>query len=367
MVEFGSSKFNARIKRGERVPKSTKKFEELAETKPPQMRLFQFIEDSEEQLSYSDQAKYRKYSQSIELYDFMPKYFWGKAKRDENGTLPILVREFSCRDIKRKLRVHPAGIVVNETTNEAKYFYLGRREEVVEEVLRKLAIESGAFYDGQSGVSFTIGQIRRELALHHHSYSYYEVIEALNILALTKIELINPGEKKASVIFSPIETLGLSGDGDETQSYVVFSTLVTEAIKGLQFRLYNYEQVMSYRTVVARLLHKRMAHHYKQASIINKYRIYLSTIIRDFGLTPQKSLGDNLREVEKSLQEMIDKYVLLNYAATDKVIDPKTNKLIDVMLELQPSIYFETDAKKANFLQGKNEKMLHGSEGLRKG
>ena len=360
VVESASSSLSIRSIRSGRMPKSTKKFEELEETKPKQMLLFRFIEDSEEQLSSSDQAKYRKYSQSIELYDFMPKYFWGKAKRDENGNLPILVREFSCREVKRKLRVHPAGIVVNEATNEAKYFYLGRREEVVEEVLRKLAIESGAFYDGQTGVSFTIGQIRRELAQHNHSYSYYEVVESLNILALTKIELINPGEKKASVIFSPIETLGLSGDGDETQSYVVFSTLVTEAIKGLHFRLYNYEQVMSYRSVVARLLHKRMAHHYKQASITNKYRIYLSTVIRDFGLTPQKSLGDNLREVRKSLQEMIDKNVLLNYEITDKVIDPKTNKLIDVMLELQPSVYFESDTKKANFFQTQNEKVMGG-------
>lgn len=292
------------------MPKSTQKFEELEQTNPKQMLLSKFLEDSEESMSSSEQAKFRKYSQSIELYDFMPKYFWRKAKRDENGTLPILVREFTCRDVKRKLRVHPAGAVINENTNEAKYFYLGRREEIVEEVLRKLAIESGAFYDGQPGVSFTIGQIRRELAHHNHNYSYYEVVESLNILALTKIELINPGEKKASVIFSPIETLGLSGDGDETQSYVVFSTPVTEAIKGLNFRLYNYEQVMSYRTIVARLLHKRMAHHYKQASITNKYRIYLSTIIRDFGLTAQKSLGDNLREAEKSLQEMIDKNVL---------------------------------------------------------
>lgn len=340
------------------MPKSTKKFEELEQTNPKQMLLFRFVEDSEELMSSSEQARFRKYSQSIELYDFMPKYFWGKAKRDENGTLPILTREFTCRDVKRKLRVHPAGVVINENTNEAKYFYLGRREEIVEEVLRKLAIESGAFYDEQPGVSFTIGQIRRELAQHNHSYSYYEIVESLNILALTKIELINPGEKKASVIFSPIETLGLSGNGDETQSYVVFSTLVTEAIKGLNFRLYNYEQVMSYRTVVARLLHKRMAHHYKQASITNKYRIYLSTIIRDFGLTPQKSLGDNLREVERSLQEMIDKNVLIGYVITDKVIDPKTNKLIDVMLELQPSIYFETDSKKANFIQSRNEKAM---------
>ena len=342
------------------MPKSAKRFDDLEESDPRQMQLFRFLEDAEEQMSFTEQAKFRKYSQSIELYDFMPKYFWGKAKRDENGTLPILVREFTCREVKRKLRVHPAGLLINEVTNESKYFYLGRREEVVEEVLRKLAIESGAFYDGQPGVSFTIGQIRRELAHHNHSYSYYEVVESLNILALTKIELINPGEKKASVIFSPIETLGLSGDGDETQSYVVFSTLVTEAIKGLQFRLYNYEQVMSYRTVVARLLHKRMAHHYKQASITNKYRILLSTIIRDFGLTPQKSLGDNLREVEKSLQEMIDKKVLINYFITDKVINPKSKKLVDVMLELQPSIYFESDSKKANFIQARNEKMLSG-------
>ena len=86
VVESASSSLSIRLIRSGRMPKSTKKFEELEETKPKQMLLFRFIEDSEEQLSSSDQAKYRKYSQSIELYDFMPKYFGAKQNATKTGT-----------------------------------------------------------------------------------------------------------------------------------------------------------------------------------------------------------------------------------------------------------------------------------------
>jgi hypothetical protein len=40
----------------------------------------------------------KDFSHTIELYDFTPKYFWGKAKRIAGVYLPRLEREFECRN-----------------------------------------------------------------------------------------------------------------------------------------------------------------------------------------------------------------------------------------------------------------------------
>jgi hypothetical protein len=76
---------------------------------------------------------------------------------------------------------------------------------------------------------------------------------------------------------------------------------------------------MSYKSVVARLLHKRLSHHYTQASLSDPYHFLLTTIIQDFGLTKQEQLRNNQIEVEKVLEEMKGKNVVLNFKA-DKVI-----------------------------------------------
>lgn len=339
------------------MAKKQKKFEDFSKSSPKQLSLFQFLEESDSQALSTGQQKFSQYSQSIELYDFVPKYVWGKVERINNVFLPPLERDFEYKGVRRKIVIHPAGIV-DKDTKVSKYFYLGRREEIIEEVLRKLAIEgAGVFLDGQAGVAFSIYQIRKELELHNHMMSYYQVLESLKILALTRLELINPENKKETIIFSPIENLGISGEGEETQTYVIFSPLVTNGIKNLKFRLYNYDQVMKYKSVIARQLHKRMAHHYRQASIANKYSIYLTTIIRDFGLTRQKYLRTNMLDVEKALVEMKDEGVILNYEI-NKVFDPKGKKMVDMMLNIQPSFVFERETKKANHLETRNQKLL---------
>jgi hypothetical protein len=52
------------------VAKNVKRFEDYARSRPDQMSLFELME--------TDQ---RSYSNTIELYDFIPKYVWGKVNR----------------------------------------------------------------------------------------------------------------------------------------------------------------------------------------------------------------------------------------------------------------------------------------------
>lgn len=372
------------------MKKNRKKFQDYNLTQPGQLSLFQFLEESDAQAA--------NYSQTVELYDFMPKYVWDRRSESEAAnTLPVVMREFECRGVKRLLAIHPAGMI-NPETRETKYFYPGAREQVLEEVLRKLAVDgSGRFFDNQAGIAFSIYQIRTELEKHNHTTSHNQIRESLDILALTRLELISDNNKKDKVIFSPIENLGISGEGDETQTFVVFSPFVTQSILQTSFRLYNYTQVMSYRSAISRQLHKRMAHHFTQASIATKYSILLSTIIKDFGLTPQKRVQTNLKDVEKALVEMAtgiypkrkkaepeipneftkpakrlelkEKECLSNQAPVllDYKIEPiidgkKKNKIVDYMLHLIPSPTFSGETIKANRIE-KNNKMKSAASG----
>jgi hypothetical protein len=105
---------------------------------------------------------------------------------------------------------------------------------------------------------------------------------------------------------------------------------------------------MGYQNVVSRQLHKRMSHHFTQASFAHPFTILLSTVIRDFGLTAYEKLSHNLRDVELSLKEMVEKTVLLKYTL-DKIVDEKRkNKIADVRLVLYPHPNFVSEVIDAN-------------------
>lgn len=323
-----------------RKREKSKRFERYELTQPLQLSLFD-LEPSED-----------NYSNSIELYDFIPKYVWGKVERINDKFLDSIKRNFECRGKKYQLTMMPARI---EFESGSKEFYPSKREELVEDALRKLMTEQqGIMLDGEAGVAFTLYQLQKELKERGHAYSYDQLKESLEILKKVDIEI---EAEDARLFFSPIETLGIKGVGDETQTFVRFSPLVTQSIKSGTYRMINYNKVMAYRSVIARQLHKRMSHHFTQASLTETYEILLTTIIRDFGLKPQKRLQQNLTEVEIAINEMKEKSVIINYKAS-KIFDSKPRtKLADVKFTFQPHFDFITDIKKANTKAKKNREI----------
>ncbi len=335
----------------DRTRKVSKKYTEHKQSNPAQLSLFENLGAAE-----NDETK-RDYSRTIELYDFMPKYVWGKQESVRNNNskmLPILEREFYCRNKKYKLVIHPSA-VKDEKTEQYKYFYPGIQEEIVEDVLRKILVETGGlFLDSQVAVKFSIRKIQSELKLIGHSMSHYEITKALHVLKKTNYELIADDEH---IIFSPVMTLGLKGKDEETQTFVVFSPLVTESVKNLDFRLYNYRTSMAFKSCITRQLHKRLAHHYTQASIANRYTIHLTTIIRDLGLTLQKSLAINLTDIEKALKEMKSDSarIILDYKL-EKVYENR--KMVEVVIHMTPTNDFAKEASKANYFSKKVKESL---------
>ena len=320
-------------KKKEKIEKS-KKFEDYKKSTPLQMNLFDLLNDEKD------------FSHTIELYDFMPKYFWGKPERVDGVYLPRLEREFECRSRKYNLVLYPASI--EDSNGNEKYHYPAKREEIVEDALRKIMAEGhGIFLDGQAGVSFSLYKVREELKENGHSYNTNQIKDAIEILAKTNIE-IQSADGELEFIFHPIEAVGFSGEEDETQTFVKFSPLVTQSIKEKNYRLFNYKKVMSYDTVIARQLHKRMSHHFTQAGLTENYTIMLTTIIRDFGLTRRKQLKDNLRELEIAIEELRKSNVIVNFKL-DKIIEKSPRvKLVDVKLTIQPHFEFISEVKHAN-------------------
>lgn len=320
---------------------SAKNLNDYDQSRPIQLTLFELLLPQEQGLS-----------NTIELYDFIPKYHWGKVERIGGEFLRALEREFECRGQKYKVKIRPASIEDKDGTE--LYYYPSKREELVEDALRKFIAEGqGVFLDDAAGVTFSLYQLQEELKRNGHSYNKQEIKDALLICARTNITVTSE-DGSAVLVSNLFETVGLQtreswkGTGQKTRAFVRFNALVSKSIQSRTFRQINYEKVMSYKTVIARQLHKRMSHHYIQASISNPYHILLSTIIRDLGLTLYDRLRDNLRDVQIALDEMKLKDVLLSYKVEKVLENSKRNKLLDAKFILIPNPTFAGEVTRAN-------------------
>lgn len=321
---------------------NVKSLEEHKASYPEQLTLFGlFGEDN------------KKYNNTIELYDFMPKYFWGKQPRikvekpDKNDpNKKILIREmleklerpFECRGNGYKLTLHPATITGQDGID--RDFYPGKREEAVEFALRKLMADGhGTFLDDSASVVFTLYQLEQELIKMGHNHNKNEIKEALQICKRATLVVIS--EDGSKVLESNIfETLGLQTQEEwksaehKTKCFVRFNPLVTKSIRDKSFRRFNYEKNFELISTIARLLHRRMSHHFLQASLTRTYEMKLTTMLRDFGITRQRSLSDNIRDLETALKELQAKEIILTYQIK-KILDAnRRNKLEDALITI---------------------------------
>ena len=298
----------------------------------------------------------KQYSNTVELYDAIPKYFWGRVSSSDRiggRFLNTLVREFEFRNKGFSVKITPARI--EDTKGSEKDYYPGKREELVEDALRKMACDgTGLFLDDQVGVIFRLNQLQNELKKMGHTYSITQIKNALLICQKTNI-MLESADGNTTVSFQIFDTIGLRTwkdwlqSGNKTKCFVRFNCLVTRSIKNGTFRQLNYKECMTYKKNLARWLHKRMSHLFTQASWKNPYSILLTTIIRDSGITRYKNLKDNLYQVRSVCSEMVQKHVLSGFKEEKRY---SGRKIIDVKFVLKPGYSFIRDMVKANKRHG---------------
>jgi hypothetical protein len=154
----------------------------LERTQPRQLSLFQtFLPDEE------------RYSNTIDLYDALPKYFSNhtimRSLRKSGQYLPVLKREFEHKGAMYVLQVRPARIVY--ANGEEMEYYPTHREELVEEALRKIACDrlKGVYLDDGAGVQFTLYGLSKELKERGHDINKPDLVESLKICNLTNVSI----------------------------------------------------------------------------------------------------------------------------------------------------------------------------------
>lgn len=305
--------------------------------KPSQLQLFELA------------PSLKDYSNSIELYDTMPKYHIGGVKRkkdDKVESLPIISRDFVHRSKPHKLEISPAAIL-DKKTGKTIYYYPSQREELVEDVLRKIATQSGRtrLDEDKIGVVFTYYEVQQELIKKGHGYSIEEI--KLTIDVMSKATLVVKDSKQISITSNFFSTVGKEEQemGGRERVLVMFHPLVSRAINSGNYRLFNYDKLMQMKMPLARWLHRRISHMFLQATINNPYEIKLSTIVHDSGMKSYKTISERMRQVSKAFKELTNAKVLSRVEATQ---DKQKNKILDVLYSLYMSEEFVADAKKAN-------------------
>ncbi len=320
-----------------------------------------------------------KLSNSIELWDAVPRYSVSRQAmvkmRDEHGNLPMLELRFEYRGAKFRVAIQPTLIVEQDEAGNTKLdknskpvsiaYYPSANEELVEEALRKLAVDQDSgFYANEkptarSGVVFSLYQLREELKKRGHARSFDEIKLSLDILSGSNINIIANSPTSVNMPFGKSNYLAamtgvtrkdMKSDPDK-KWMVQFHPFVTASIDKLSYRQFNYHQLMRHTTQLARWLHKQLILKYTFASRFKPFEIRFSTIKRDSAMLDSYARPRKAQEAcDLSVNELKEHGVL---AGIDRRIEAGARgKILDVVYTLIPSSEFVAEVKAANKRQG---------------
>ena len=327
----------------------------FTKTTPDQLSLFQtFLDDDCD-----------PYSNTIEFYDVVPKYFASKqrmaALRKDGIYLPTLTYDFRYNDGWYTVEITPARL--KDKRGVEKEYYPTQREELVEEALKKIACDklNGVFLNGEAGVQFTLWELREELRRQGHGMSWPDLMDALQICRKSSITITakdTPSEVYLSASIFPVLSLVSRRDWEanpkQTRCYVQFNPLVTYSLNKVTYRQFNYTTFMGLTRQLSRYLFKRLSHLYTNASWDHPYHILLSTLVRDSQLINAKRVRDQVRYVDAVMTEFKEKGILSSF---DKDVRfGARNAIVDVKYILHPDVIFSREMKKAN---RRGQELLH--------
>ena len=350
------------------VPKETENARDLPSPAAPelenrQLTLFQtFLANNDEQ---RDQL-----SNAIDLWDSMPRYSVSRQAMTKARIVGRFLEKhettFQHRGRTYTRVISPARIADLDGTD--RDFYPSASEELVEDALRKLAIEqSSGYFDKpnyRSGVLFTLYALREEMKKRGHARSYQEIVQSLNILSHSVIDIIPHGEGEARITSPCLPSLAAVSrtklkDDPEAKWSVQFHPLVTAAIDQVTHRQFNYHLMMSHSSHLARWLHKQLVIKFTFADHFTPFEMRYSTVKRDSGLLDRYARERAaIDAVEQAFKEIEQSNVISGFVRKNET-GPR-NKILDVVFTLRPSPSFIREAKSAN----KRQQLVRDQKGI---
>lgn len=268
-------------------------------------------------------------------------------------------REFVFNDKSYSLKILPARIerrVKDGSTEvvEEIDMFPGEKEQVVEEVIRRLAAEKARLSTGDKDsivFKFTLYEVMQELRRVKHTLSLPELKEALLVLRRSTIVIAEKGGKNAlldSSVFPQLwmrnQDVNAGGSPDENgradvETAVQFNWMVENTIRSVEQQRISYEWLMRIANPFSRWLFKRVAftllqrHHQDRSSI----EITAREIMRDSGMTEWARWSNMLRWIS-DIVDVLKKVGAL--AEVEREVIKVGKRHDDIIFRLRPSDLF---------------------------
>jgi hypothetical protein len=255
----------------------------------------------------------RRLTQTIALWDVAPRCVFRHADDLRDGKyLKTIERKFTLGGNVYMITLTPARIRKDGAFTEQ---YPGEREQLIEEVIRQIAVRKNRLSlgdKGEVGVSFSVYEVDKELKRTGHEFNFYEIQDALTILHRSTVEIVrviegDDGTTKEPVVSGSAFPMYRSADrkSAEATSSVGLNWLVSQALMHLDFRQMDYEVIMRLNGPIERWLYRRLNHEmFFQRHPPAAHVIYATEIIDGCGLTERKRLRDSLRRVTSAVMAL---------------------------------------------------------------
>lgn len=302
-------------------------------------------------------------SNVFDLWDVIPRYAVSRQQQEKwrkTGNFPPLYKIiFHYRGRELQATIQPATIELKDGT--IKSYYPSANEELIEDVLRKIAADqkNGYYSSGKqrSGVVFTLYMIRKELEKRGHGRTYSEISLSLDIMSSAVIQTTTADGKEGSFTSKSLYLNNLFRasrsrleEDPEAKWFADFHPFATRALDELTYRQFHYARLMSHKSQLARWLNKVLSLKYLNASILHPFEMRFSTILRDSGLLNGYSLVRlAVAAVDSAFEELLTcQPPLLGSSPKKEVQHGSRGKIVDVIYTLHPSREFMSEVKAAS-------------------
>jgi hypothetical protein len=296
-------------------------------------------------------------SNVIDIWDAAPKYATPCRRADVTDCPAVfLERTFTYKNTVFRVTVAPA--LIRDRNGRTVYRFPTAREELIEDALRKIAVQQQLGFVGSLedqpifGVRFSLDMLRRELARHGHGIRHAALVESLLIMSGCVVEIAYAHRRTAmhrNTILSSFTAISREDylRDPRTLWAAHFHPMVASSLSAVAYRQYDYEVTMGYRSSLARWLHKHLATVYLNAGMTQPYKILLSAIQENSGLLNYSRIRDRSSEVESALRELSNSALpVIRSFECQAVLDGR--RIVDMGYTLNPTAEFVRQVVAAN-------------------